>query len=103
MEPGTLLAGRFRMIGLAGRGGMGEVWKATDDASPGSFAAVKCMLDPDTGADRFVREASLLSRVRHPALVSYLAHGVEHGAPWLAMAWIDGESLSDRIVRAPLS
>jgi len=94
----TLIAGRYRLESLAGRGGMGEVWKAVDTET-GQPVALKRMLDAGSDSDRFTRESTLLSTVKHEALVGYVAHGVDGGVPWLAMAWVEGETLDARRAR----
>src|ERR1019366_28319 len=97
----TLIAGRYRLESLAGRGGMGEVWKAVDTET-GTPVALKRMLDTGADADRFTRESLLLSKVTHEALVAHVAHGVDAGIPWLAMAWVEGETLDARLTREGL-
>lgn len=53
--------------------------------------------------ERFQRECRTLSMLSHPAIVSYIAHGeVQPGQPFLAMKWLDGESLAHRLARQPL-
>jgi eukaryotic-like serine/threonine-protein kinase len=107
-EPGarvgkeTLVAGRFRLDSLAGRGGMGEVWRAVD-LQTSARVALKRMLDAEGEGDRFARECLLLENVKHEALVGHLAHGVDEGIPWLAMQWIEGETLSSRLGREGLA
>ncbi|WP_224245973.1 protein kinase domain-containing protein [Hyalangium gracile] len=101
---GTLLAGRFLLQQLAGRGGMGSIFRAVDTTSDRPVA-VKLMHAADSeAARRFTREARLLSELRHPGVVSYVAHGVtEEGQPFLVMEWLEGEDLSRRLARRPLS
>ncbi len=56
-------------------------------------------------SERFLREANALERLRHPAIVRYVAHGSaadELGTPWLAMEWLEGEDLAARLERGPL-
>jgi hypothetical protein len=102
---GEMLAGRFTVEALAGRGGMGSVYRARD-AQTGRTVALKLMnssLSPQV-VYRFRREAVLLSELRHPAIVSYVAHGVAAGnQPFLAMEWLEGENLAQRLARQPLS
>ncbi|WP_224366033.1 serine/threonine-protein kinase [Hyalangium versicolor] len=103
--PGTLLADRFRIQRLAGRGGMGSVYRAMDITSehPVAVKLLNAATDSET-AQRFTREAQLLSELRHPRIVSYVAHGVtEEGQPFLAMEWLEGEDLAHRLPRQPLS
>ncbi|MFO0619078.1 MAG: serine/threonine-protein kinase [Polyangiaceae bacterium] len=101
MQEGDLVTPRFRLVSLAGRGGMGEVWRA-DDLERGGAVALKFLLGPGVGAERFAREAELLASVEHPALVRYVAHGAGDGRPWLAMRWIAGPSLEARLATSPL-
>jgi serine/threonine protein kinase len=81
---------------------MGEVWKALDH-STGAFVALKRLQRDDQEARRFLREAQLLERISHPALVAYVGHGIDKGRPFLTMAWIEGETLADRLEREPLN
>src|SRR5262249_47812202 len=54
-------------------------------------------------AERFSREALLLSELRHPGIVSYIAHGqLPDGQRFLAMEWLDGEDLAQRLTHGPL-
>jgi tetratricopeptide (TPR) repeat protein len=103
--PGTLLAGRFKIQRLAGRGGMGAVYQSVDISSghPVALKLLHAAADSQM-ARRFTREARLLSKLRHPRIVSYVAHGVtEDGQPFLAMEWLEGEDLAQRLAHQPLS
>jgi tetratricopeptide (TPR) repeat protein len=102
--PGTLVARRFSVQRVAGRGGMGSVYQARD-ITTGQIVALKLMHapGPSVATRRFVREAQVLSELRHPGIVSYVAHGVtDDGQPYLAMEWLEGEDLSRRLGRQPL-
>jgi serine/threonine protein kinase/tetratricopeptide (TPR) repeat protein len=103
--PGSVLAGRFTLEELAGRGGMGSVYRARDSQT-GQNVALK-LLHPVEHAEalqRFSREAELLAELRHPGIVSHVAHGLlGSGQPFLAMEWLEGEDLSRRLARQPLS
>jgi hypothetical protein len=102
--PGKLIAGRFTIEALAGRGGMGLVYRAMDSRR-GQRAALKLLygvISPEV-AYRFKREAVLLEELRHPGIVSYVTHGTtEEGQPFLAMDWLEGEDLARRLAREPL-
>ncbi|MEM9494010.1 MAG: protein kinase, partial [Myxococcota bacterium] len=109
MQPGTVLADRFRLIALAGTGGMGAVYRAFD-ISRESEVAVKLLQHPnDTElARRFLREASALQgelrSLRHPGIVEYIDHGItDDGMYYLAMEWLDGRDLETRIHRQSLT
>ncbi|WP_437652969.1 protein kinase domain-containing protein [Sorangium sp. So ce1182] len=103
MRPGVTVADRFRIEGLAGSGGMGSVYRATDltDDSP---VALKIQ---HRGAEhlekRLGREARLLAGLRHPGIVRYVAHGVTgERQPYLALEWLEGEDLAAHVARARL-
>src|SRR5689334_3787497 len=74
MQPGTVLADRFEIEALAGSGAMGTVYRGRDRRS-GDAVAVKLLRATDHAA-RFEREARILANLSHPAIVSYVAHGV---------------------------
>ncbi len=100
---GEVLGGRFVVKGRIGRGGMSWVY-ACEDRLLRAKAAVKVLRAPEAGARRrFVAEARALAKVRHPRLVQVLAVGeTEEGAPFMAMEFLEGASLEDRLGRAPL-
>ena len=70
------------------------------------FVALKLLHDqgmPNLDSERFDREAQLLSELRHPGIVSSIAHGIAPmGQRFLAMQWLDGEDLAHRLCRGPL-
>ncbi|MFY0580997.1 serine/threonine-protein kinase [Cystobacter fuscus] len=104
LRRGAIIAGRFTIEGLAGRGGMGFVYRAIDSRT-GQQVALKLMqaITSPEAAHRFKREAFVLSELRHPAIVSYIDQGViEEGQPFLAMEWLEGVDLARRLLRQPL-
>ena len=103
MRVGEIFAERFRIERKAAEGGMGEVYRAIDTAS-GSTVALKVLLrQASEQAARFMREARLLAEIAHPGIVRHVDHGVApSGQLWLAMEWLEGEELADRMERAPL-
>ncbi|HRI62782.1 MAG TPA: protein kinase [Polyangium sp.] len=100
----TLVGERFELLYTAGTGGMGTVYRAIDHSN-GNTVAVKVLLD--SGAEsisRFANEAQVLARLEHPHIVRYVTHGLmASGKPFLAMEWLDGVSLADRLKQGPLS
>jgi hypothetical protein len=107
VEAGTVVADRFVVERIAGEGGMGRVLLAVDRAS-GDRVALKIVLRADADAiTRFEREANALASLSHPRLVRHVEHGFStSGAltgPWLAMEWLDGDVLSQRLVAGALS
>jgi hypothetical protein len=97
--------GRFTLLGEAGSGGMGIVYEAIDRDS-GKRVAIKVITGLPSPNDRarFAAEADALERLDHPVIVDYVCHGVtRRGEPYLAMEWLVGESLSERLRRETLS
>jgi tetratricopeptide (TPR) repeat protein len=103
-HPGKLVAGRFEVGQVAGSGGMGIVYQATD-LETGRPVALKVLLERDQGpSDRFAHEVELLSRLDHAHIVGYVSHGVtSEGAPFLVMPWLDGVDLETRLREKCLS
>ena len=106
ITPGVLVADRFEVEALAGVGGMGLVFRARDRHT-GQLVALKLLQDSGLKADRlerFWREAQTLAELRHPGIAAHVAHGrTAQGEPFLAMEWLEGESLASRLRRSPLS
>jgi tetratricopeptide (TPR) repeat protein len=100
---GRTVAGRFYLEHLAGAGGMGAVYRARD-ITDGAVVAVKILTGREVReAERFDLEAAILADLTHPAIVRYIAHGVEGGDHFIAMEWLDGEDLASRLDREPLA
>jgi serine/threonine protein kinase len=94
LEAGTCLS-RYRIEGLLGRGGMGEVYKARDEVL-GRFVALKVIRD-DLVVDalrlrRFREEATLASSLNHPHLVHVYDAGEIDGRRFIAMEYVDGRT-----------
>lgn len=89
--------GPYRLVNLAGRGGMGMVYLAERD-DLGSRAAIKILPNAWMSAarrERFLWEQRALSRLNHPSIARlYDAGLLEDGTPWFAMEWVDGEPLT---------
>ncbi|HEV8200023.1 MAG TPA: protein kinase [Candidatus Polarisedimenticolia bacterium] len=100
----TVLAGKYRLTEIIGRGGMGTVWRAYH-LGFGAPVAVK-LIDPKTlGAAgalrRFQNEARAAATLRSPHVVQVLDYGVDEatGSPFIAMELLEGESLAHRLRR----
>jgi hypothetical protein len=103
MEVPLLIDGRFEVERLAGTGGMGKVYRARDRAT-GEHVGVKVLRPESVERARFERECALLAGLAHPGIVRYVAHGrTREGALYLAMEWLEGEDLSQRLKRKELS
>ncbi|MDP3217609.1 MAG: serine/threonine-protein kinase, partial [Deltaproteobacteria bacterium] len=103
VQPGARVAGRFEIESLAGAGGMGAVYRARD-LQTGERVAVKLLRHDAQHRERFLREARLLAGMQHPGIVRYVDSGeTPEGAPFLAMEWLEGETLDARLARAELT
>lgn len=105
--PGRLLAGRYRIIALLGKGGMGEVYRA-DDLTLGQPVALKFLPDEavrDQGLlERFKNEVRIARRVSHPNVCRVYDVGDVEGHTFFTMEYVDGEDLASllrRIGRLP--
>jgi len=100
--PGTLLGGRYRIIGLLGRGGMGEVYRATD-LTLGQSVALKFL--PEEAArnqrllERFHGEVRVARLVSHPNVCRVYDIGEVEGMPFISMEYVDGEDLASLLLR----
>ncbi|MCU1257920.1 MAG: serine/threonine protein kinase [Bryobacterales bacterium] len=105
--PGTLFAGRYRIISLLGRGGMGEVYRATD-LTLAQPVALKFLSDSGSNFQRmlelFHNEVRIARQVSHPNVCRVYDVGQADGMPYISMEYVDGEdlaSLLQRIGRLP--
>ncbi len=96
---GSLIAGRYKVVSVLGRGSMSTVFEAEDNQSHDRVALK--LLEPAVGADpasleRFEREAKFCVRLRHDNIVKVLDSGqTERGDPFLVMEHIEGDTLAD--------
>lgn len=105
--PGALLAGRYRIVALLGRGGMGEVYRA-HDLTLGQEVALKflpeAMARNPSALARFYNEVRIARQVSHANVCRVYDLGEVDGAPYLSMEYVDGEDLGSllrRIGRLP--
>ncbi|MER0246671.1 serine/threonine-protein kinase, partial [Streptomyces sp. HSW2009] len=105
-----LIAGRYRLVGQLGRGGMGTVWRAQDELL-GRQVAVKELhlveglsaLDAQVQRERTLREARTVAQLKHPHVI--VLHDVveQDERPWIVMELVDGRSLADQLAeRGPV-
>jgi serine/threonine-protein kinase len=99
---GQIIQGRYRLVRILGKGGMGSVWLA-EHLSLHTPVAIK-LIDSEAAKNasarsRFDREAQVAARIRSAHVVKVLDHGVtEAGLPYIAMECLTGESLRDRLM-----
>ncbi|NDQ56030.1 MAG: serine/threonine protein kinase [Acidipila sp.] len=100
--PGTVLLDRYRIVALAGKGGMGEVYRA-DDLKLGQTVALKFL--PEAVAKdgaalaRFHREVRIARQVSHANVCRVFDIGEVDGLPFLTMEYVDGEDLASLMRR----
>ena len=104
---GELIAGNYRVVSIAGSGGMGVVYKARDERLGRSVALKFLPADLNASArekERFLREARTASSLDHPNIG--VIHGIEEtedGLTFIVMAFYDGSSLAQRIANGRIS
>jgi serine/threonine protein kinase len=100
--PGQIVAERYRIVALAGRGGMGEVYRA-EDLRLGQIVAIKFLPDAvskDASAlARFHSEVRIARQVSHPNVCRMFDIGDAEGITFLTMEYVDGEDLSSLVRR----
>ena len=103
--PGALLKERYLIKEPIGKGGMGAIWKASDNRLEGRICAIKAIVrDPhdtkevqEQSRSQFHREASVLARLDHPNLPKVSDFFTEEGTDILVMDFVDGEDLGEKI------
>ncbi|MFJ6010896.1 serine/threonine-protein kinase [Streptomyces sp. NPDC092952] len=103
-KDGRLLAGRYRLGEVLGRGGMGTVWRAVDETL-GRTVAVKELRFPSAIDDdekrrlitRTLREAKAIARIRNNGAVTVYDVVDEDDRPWIVMELIEGKSLAEAV------
>jgi eukaryotic-like serine/threonine-protein kinase len=96
IAPGTVIGG-WTLEEEIGRGGMGVVWRASRQQHGASLQAALKLMHPGllsaSSQRRFRREWAALARLDHPAIARLVDAGIDGGRPWLAMAFVDGQTL----------
>lgn len=102
-SPGSFFGDRFRIERLLGVGGMGNVYEAVDltnDRPVALKVLKKASALTAEAAERFRREAEILSAAKHPGIVGIHGFGqASDGTAWLAMELLVGETLRERVTR----
>lgn len=96
--------GKYRIEGELGSGGQGVVYRAVDETLGRTVALKVLRVAAVAGAataERFRREAEVASRLEHPAIATVYETGSADGIEWIAMRFVPGKTLAERIAEAP--
>ena len=100
MNQGDEVAGRYRLEELQGRGPMSEVWRAHDSTLDRTVALK--ILSPTADLGRFRREAQAAATLAHENVTRVYDYGEGEAGPFIALEWLPGGSLEDRLGTEPL-
>jgi serine/threonine protein kinase len=102
---GKMIA-HYRILEEIGQGGLGVVYKA-EDTKLKRTVALKFLKVAALGSEehktRFTREAQAAAALSHPSICTVYEIGEHEGKAFIAMAFIDGEGLDERVARGPLT
>jgi len=105
LKPGTLIAGKYRIIEEIGAGGMGVVYKAEDlklkRCVALKFLPPHLMDEPDL-KERFLIEAQAAAALSHPNICVIHEVGESEERPYIAMEYVEGETLRDKVKEGPI-
>ncbi len=105
MRPGTVIAGKYRILEEVGHGGMGVVYKA-EDVKLKRCVALKFLpphlMDSPELKERFLVEAQAAAALNHPNICTIHEVGEDEDRPYIAMEYVEGETLKDRLRKGPL-
>jgi serine/threonine-protein kinase len=96
-HPGSIVAGRYRILSMLGKGGMGEVYRAID-LTLGQSVALKFL--PEDAArnerwlERFHSEVRIARQISHPNVCRVYDIGQTEGTPFISMEYIDGDDMA---------
>jgi tetratricopeptide (TPR) repeat protein len=100
--PGVQLSGRYRLDERIAGGGMGDVWRGTDEVL-GRTVAVKillpALLDEPGFAERFRGEARTMANINHPGVVDVYDYGTDDDTAYLVMEYVEGDALATTLAR----
>ncbi|MDH7514097.1 MAG: protein kinase [Clostridiales bacterium] len=105
LKPGSLIAGKYRILEEIGQGGMGIVYK-TEDLKLKRCVALKFLpphlMDSRELKERFLIEAQAAAALSHPNICVIHEVGETEDLPYIAMEYVEGETLRDKIKKGPL-
>ncbi|HEY5694906.1 MAG TPA: serine/threonine-protein kinase [Gaiellaceae bacterium] len=100
MRQGDEVVGRYRLDELQGRGPMSEVWRAHDRTLDRTVALK--ILSPTADIARFRREAQAVAALAHENVMRVYDYGEDEAGPFMALEWLPGGTLEDRLAHGPL-
>lgn len=99
--PGVMVAGRYRILGMLGKGGMGEVYRATD-LTLGQSVALKFLIrgaaNNEKWLERFHGEVRIARQISHPNVCRVYDIGEDDDIPFLSMEYVDGDDLATLLI-----
>jgi serine/threonine protein kinase len=102
VSPGTLLSARYRLDERIATGGMGDVWRGTDETL-GRTVAIKillpALLEEPGFSERFRLEARTMATINHPGVVDIYDYGSDQQVAYLVMEYVEGDALSRTLAR----
>jgi len=105
MAKGNVFSGKYRIMAELGRGGMGVVYKAVDTKLKRNvalkFLPAELSLYPEA-KERFIREAQAAAVLDHPNICTVYEVEESEGVTYIALAYIEGQSLREKITKHPL-
>src|SRR5262245_59807750 len=104
LKENVVVADRFRLVRMIGRGGMVSVWEAIhvalDQPCAVKFIEGEQWSQTTDAHARFERDAKAAAQLRSPHVVQIIDHGVWSGRPYIAMELLDGEDLGKALSKA---
>jgi eukaryotic-like serine/threonine-protein kinase len=103
MSAGDVIAGRYEVVELIGRGGMSSVWRSHDRLLDRTIA-IKVLHEQFTRdeeyVERFRREARSVAQLSHPNIVTVIDRGEDEGRQYIVFEYVEGENLKQLIERS---
>jgi serine/threonine protein kinase len=101
-EPGLIVAGKYELVKLVARGGMGSVWRARHlllDVEVAVKLMASTLMPCQEQRSRFAREAKSAAQIKSPHVVHIYDYGLDEDTPYIVMELLEGEDLGERLRR----